>query len=1291
MTDPPSLEGQAGKHSVDASGAKGVQVGDHNRMVNFFTEVVGGEVKRPPRITVHGEIDSPYLGLKSFGEDDAAFFFGREKAAGEILDRIRRRLADHPDARRPIIVSGVSGAGKSSLLRAGVLPRLSEAGLAPSPAASPWPRVVLTPGRVPLAELAANVAPLAGADAAALLRSLREAPAGFALTVRAATIRANGHRPLPIVVDQFEQVFTQCTDEAQRRAFIAALHAAATERHGDDQVPAALVVLVVRADFEARCAEYEELADSVQDRYLLAAMTEQQLRLAITRPAEIANAGVERVLVDELVHAVRGSSSAGVLPHLSHALDQAWRDRADDELLTREDYRETGGIEGSIAASADRAFHRLTPAQQAVAQPVFMRLVTTSSDLVVSAGRATRAELAVGVSSASDVDAVVESFAAERLLTVGEDYAEIGHEVLLAAWDKLRSWLDGDKIDMARYSRLNADARDWDANARPASYLYPPGRLGEIDDAVSRWAAVPGRYPGLGPVAQAFLGAARRAARRTRQVRRGIIATLSALTITAAVAAVIAADNVATANQQRSDAQKQTTIALSREFAAEGLAIAGSDPVAAQQLAAAAWHEFPTSQAATAMTTLLTQQVRSGELPAGAIDGDQLTRDDMAFSLDGKLIATADDEDGSIQVLNPATGKPVGAPIQTGTGLSTGVNDLAFSPDGKLLADVTDYRVQLWSPFTGKLVRTIAPPGAGTPSIDSPTLSSVTFSPSGGLIAVGNTAGDIWLWNTATGKPIGAPMRTAAGAFTGVNDLAFNPNGKLLASGDGGGYLRLWAVPSGDPVGGPQAVNPGAADVSGGVVGVAFSPDGALLATADSLGYVRLWNPATRQRTGARIQLQTSQGGLMGVTFSPDGKLLATADSDGNADLVNPATGAKTVLPADPDGSVNGVAFSPDGRLLATADSNGTVQLWNIASGRPVGESLTLRGGDDLVSVSPTVSLLTTGADGYVAPRFPTQPGGTTGSAGYGVWAPAPPGIASRDGKVVAEPTADGNGLDLRSDGRSVVLPAAPGDGNSVTADALSPDGTLLATGNDTDNAGGTVDLWNTATGRLSGTLLADPSGHGTMVNALAFSPDGSLLATGGDAGDVKVWHTATRSRIRTLVRGFGNSVNALAFSPDGKLLASGNDAGQVQLWNTATVGLAGTLQPAPGPFNAVDALAFSPDGRLLAVGYADGTVQLWNMGTLTRAGGALLAISAIGAKASVAGLTFTADGSLLLSVDSHNDVDPWPMWMFANPYAAICDDVGAPSAAAWSQYESGTAEPAGVCAGVPPASRLGG
>ena len=351
-----------------------------------------GARPRPGAVT-----GSPYRGLAAFGEQDAAFFFGREAATAQVLDRMSRLLA----GTGLLMVSGVSGAGKSSLLRAGMLPRIRECGLAAAPGAASWPRVVFTPTHAPLDELALRVAVLAGTDASAVRRGLDTSPEGFALPARQAALArpaepagdgdgsaAVGGQPslqrrLLLVVDQFEELFTQCPDEGQRRAFITALHAAATARHGPDQAPAALVALGVRADFEARCADYPELADAVQDRYLVTAMTGRQLRMAITEPAKKADSGVDDDLVEVLLAEVRtgqpGTFGAGMLPLLSHALDQAWRSRA-GQVLALADYERTGGIDGAVAASAQRAYERLTPAQQSAARQVFTRLTATSAE-----------------------------------------------------------------------------------------------------------------------------------------------------------------------------------------------------------------------------------------------------------------------------------------------------------------------------------------------------------------------------------------------------------------------------------------------------------------------------------------------------------------------------------------------------------------------------------------------------------------------------------------------------------------------------------------------------------------------------------------------------------------------------------------------------------------------------------------------------------------------------------------------------------------------------------------------
>jgi hypothetical protein len=304
----------------------------------------------------------------------------------------------------------------------------------------------------------------------AVRRGLDVDPAGFALTARQAALARAGitaadpersaepRSRLLLVVDQFEQLFTQCDDEEQRRALITALHAASTVKHGPDHEPAALVVLGVRADFEARCADYPLLAGAIQDRYLVTAMTERQLRLAITEPAKKAGSSVEDDLTDELLREVRtrhpGAFSAGVLPLLSHALDQAWRTRTGDSL-TLADYERTGGIEGAVADSAQRAYDSLTPAQQAAARQVFTRL-TACSDGADTSDRPARTDLTAGkgAAEAGDVEAVLEAFAAERLLILAAGTVEISHEILPRAWPLLRDvWQCGPGLKQGLQTR----------------------------------------------------------------------------------------------------------------------------------------------------------------------------------------------------------------------------------------------------------------------------------------------------------------------------------------------------------------------------------------------------------------------------------------------------------------------------------------------------------------------------------------------------------------------------------------------------------------------------------------------------------------------------------------------------------------------------------------------------------------------------------------------------------------------------------------------------------------------
>jgi WD40 repeat protein len=1227
-------EDGGGRYRVDASEALGVQVGEGNTQIiyAYSRQTWADGVAPPPLATVSGVVDSPYRGLNTFEERDAPFFFGREAAATQVLARMSRQI----DGSGLLVVSGVSGAGKSSLLRAGVLPRLRWIGLVSIAEASSWPCLLFTPARAPLDELAVRVARLAGADAAEVRRGLDADPAGFALTARQAALVQSGSAADPdspagerrsrllLMVDQFEQLFTQCPDEKQRRAFVTALHAATTVRHGPDHEPAALVVLGVRADFEARCADYPQLAGAIQDRYLVTAMTGRQLRLAITEPAKKAGSSVEDNLADELlleVHARHArASSAGVLPLLSHALDQAWRTRAGD-TLTLADYERTGGIEGAVADSAQRAYDRLTPAQQAAARHVFTRL-TACSDGMDTAARAIRAELTEGKSAAEarDVEAVLEAFAAERLLILAAGTVEISHEILLTAWPLLRDvWLAETHGDRIVRTRLDDVAAEWVRNSRDPTYLYTGTLLATATETAARIGADPARYPPLSHVEQDFLRASNQAHRRPAHRRESVIAFLMALVIGLAVLAVTAV------NTSR-DVIRQRDVAASGQLINESEVIGDVDPTVSKLLSVASWRIHPSDQERYAMVAAAsrpgiaslnghTDRVHAvafspdgRTLISGSYDdtarlwdvathrqiGAPLNGHDrevysVAFSPHGKVVATGAD-DGIVRLWDVATQRQIGAPLN---GRDGEINAVAFSPDGTILASggAGDGVVRLWDVASHRQL--------GVPLLGhSGVVWSVAFSPDGTILASGGDDGTVRLWDVASHRQIGVHLLGQDGA---VLSVAFSRDGRTLVSGSYDGTIRLWDVASQQMTASWPINSP--------VFNLAFSRDGRLLASGNLDDKVQLWDVATRQPVG---------NSLIGysLAFSPDGKTLATGSYGHLVRLWNVLSRIGTAALTSNDGVIYAVAFSRDGKILATGSIDGTVRLWDVATQKQAGAALNGRAGIVYsVAFSP-------------------------------------------DGRMLATGNTDGTARLWDVATRRQAGPALNGHGRTVYSVAFSPDDRMLATGSND----GTARLWDVTTRRQIGGPLQGNNGE---IYAVAFSRDGKTLVTGSADGAVQLWDVTTRRQIGAAMSGDTEPVYSVAFRPDGRTVATGSADDTVRLWDVH--GRQRTGDTMSDHADWVRSVTFSPDGKTLASGSRDGTVRLWDVATQQQIGDPLNYHDG-----EIRSVAFSPDGKTVVSGGADGTVRLWDVSYLVGTAARLCDSAqGSLTPAQWKQYVS--------------------
>ncbi|MGA5041533.1 AAA family ATPase [Streptomyces capoamus] len=1127
----------------------------------------------------------PYRGLAPYRREDARWFFGRERSTAALVAQLRATERSGG----LVMLVGASGAGKSSLLNAGLVPAIRAGapdGTADGTAVRPRRVVQLVPGADPLGELVRRVPELAGtadaaraaerkaahdpalpgSDAPHLARAVREA-----VTVWAGRDQDPGTRPV-LIVDQFEEAFTLCADESDRRTFVRFLHAACTPPPGSPAPAPVQVVLGIRADFYEQCLGYPELADALQHRHMvLGPLTTAELREAVTGPAKAVGLELEPGLAELIVREVsadgpRGAHDAGALPLLSHALLATWQRRKAGKL-TLAGYRAAGGIQGAVAATAERAWSGLDPAARTAARLLLLRLVRLGEDTQATRRRGTRRQLAQESADPGKTEESLEALVRARLVTLDADTVEITHEALLHAWPRLRHWIDEGRGDHLLRQRLEEDGRAWEDSGRDSSLLYRGSRL----EQARSWARSAGDTY-LTRSAVEFLAASVRLRKRSVWLGRAAVAALVALAVLAAGSAVIA-------SRQRDDA-------VFAQVLAEADRVQHTDPSLAAQLDLVAHQLRPGDEGTYSRLISIVNAPLATPL-SGHTGAVYLT----SFSPDGHTLATAS-YDRTVRlwdVTDPHRPAPLGKPL---TGHASWVSSAVFSPDGRTLASAgDDGTVRLWD---------VTDPGRpvplGTPLTGhTGTIYLVAFSPDGHTLATAGEDRTVRLWDV-TDRRRPAPLATLRGHSAAVRTVAFGPDGRTLATGGDDDTVRLWDVTAPRR---PATVRTlrGHTDL---VHSVAFSPDGHTLASGSADDTIRLWD-VTRPARAAAIgsPLTGHTGPIWSVAFSPDGGRLAAASADSTASLWNvgdPAAPSQIGEPlAGSSGEMYALGFSPDGRTLATGSGDGKARLWSVPSSDMLGRNGAFR---------PDGRVLATAArDGRLR-----------------LWNVARPGRPVPLGKPFMLADGDQRSLVFSPDGRTLAVltgvravhlwnvtdPAHPVPAGPplrlrtrfMGPDALaySPDGRTLATAYDDR----TIQLWNVTDPARAVPLGKPLTGHRGYVNALAFSPDGRTLASGSADSTIRLWKVADPAHavpLGTPLPEHSGPVNALAFSPDGHTLASGSDDDTVRLWNVTDPGSARALgDPLTGHTEAVTSVTFSADGHTLASGGNDNTVRLWNV-----------------------------------------------------------------------------------------------
>ncbi|MCU0475352.1 MAG: TIR domain-containing protein [Anaerolineae bacterium] len=1142
-------------------------------------------------------IPNPFKGLEAFQQTDSAFFFGREQMIKKALNVLK---PGRP--KRFLAVVGGSGSGKSSLVRAGVIPQLRAGAFAGS---ETWRVAIFTPGEHPTRALATRLAPFFGdeTDAEALLNVLESSQTALSDLASQLLAGAPDSARLLLVVDQFEEAFTRA-QEPQTAQFIDLVRAASIDPNGR-----VVVVATLRADFFDRLGRYPTFAELFEGDHLLlvSEMTPANLLRAITGPADAVGLLYEDGLPDRILEDVR--RQPGSLPLLQYALKELYA-RRDGRRLTHAVYDAIGGVAQALARHAEGIYSKLKGGQQDIVRRVLLRLVEISEDGVATRRRVARPDLTFVGTSNQTVSEVVELLTApeSRLLVASREirahadqtaeatvWLEVGHEALIREWDRLKGWISDDFENLRLGADLLRAAGDWLAAKRDRAYLMSGTRLSRAEEWLGHAdaSALQREYVRASVDERERLeDIAEQQAQRELALQKSAAARLRGFVALLVLALFVTAGLVVFAFQERDRAEQNARIAEENaRIADENRQEAVNNLGQANSFALAALADRALGDGENDLAVALA--VESSVIVAPAPPQSRLTLAQVAFA------------PGTRRVMTPS---------------GVDMFDADLSGDGAFAVSVGE-SVTYWRVSDGSAVAQMPESlSDGTPV--NAEYRSAALSPVAALVAVGLSDGGVVLWSPEDGEA----RRMFGGHAGAVLGVAFDSLGERVVSAGADGQVIVWGI-DGQPI--SFIVDAHLTEVTG----AQFWPvDEGVIVSAGRDGRIVQWDATS----GQNLRVITTATPHLDLDLSLDGRLAATGGTGGAVMVwelsdglptgtsstrpireqqgggANDSVQASLPLFTYPghatDAVVQAVALSPDATQIASAGTDGLVFVWDVLlAGSPV---LTF----DVPNEAELVSLAFS-ADG----RRLLSGGATDDAAVLRVW-----------DVVESSMVRDFVGHLSRP-----VVQFLPGEALAVSAGAVNRGGAQQAN---------VLWVWDV----MSGRIVQELSGHTGSITALDVSADGRRVVSVSADRTVRVWDIGTG--VGQLVGTTGTALTSVVWLPDDRTVISAGRDGQIRVWDTQDLRLMRSFIVTGQAPPVIQAIVLGADGQTLYSGGAERRVRVWDVASgqqrrtieIDDRGIQSLAVDALGTRVAVGttggrvAIYGTADGALVQRLAGH-------------------------------------------------------